>query len=139
MKVENASGELPPIKKWPEIDIKKITSVVSAVVQQLADYDKDDVFKAPVVETYPELAASYLETIENPMDLRTIDEERIHLYESITMLQEDLILMFRNCCTFNAPDSDLWHYGMNIYQRINQVFQDVCTELGIGLPRRWSP
>lgn len=119
--------------------MKEITSVVAAVVEKLSAYDEDNIFKAPVAEVYPEVAATYLKTIEHPMDLRTIEEERIHLYESITRLQDDLILMFRNCCTFNAPGSDLWLYGKKIYERINQVFLDVCTELGIELPRRWTP
>lgn len=131
--------KLPVIQRWPKIDIQEITNVVAAVVAKMSEYDHDNVFSAPVVEAYPEIAASYLKTIKRPMDLRTIAEERIHSYESIAKLQDDLMLMCRNCCTFNGHESELWQYGKTIYERINEVFLDVCTELGVELPVGWSP
>ena len=43
------------------------------------------------------------------MDFRTIEEERLWHYQSITELQLDLILVFSNCMTFNDTDSPLYH------------------------------
>jgi hypothetical protein len=138
-KFGESAKELPDIQRWPQIDIKEITNVVAAVVAKMSEYDHDNVFSVPVVEAYPEIAASYTKIIKRPMDLRTIGEESIHTYESIAKLQDDLMLMFRNCCTYNGPDSELWQYGKNLYDRINDVFLDVCTELDVELPLNWSP
>jgi Bromodomain len=66
------------------------------------------VFSSPVVEAYPEIADSYLEVVEEPMDFRTIEEERLPAYNSIRDLQDDLILTFRNCMTFNRRGTEFW-------------------------------
>ena len=63
----------------------------------------------PVVEAYPDLQQSYLQHIATPMDFRTIEEERLWYYRSITELQHDLILVFSNCMEFNDTDSPLYH------------------------------
>ena len=64
------------------------------------DLDDGDTFAAPVVETFPDLADAY-KAIENPMDFRTIEEERLQYYRSITDLQQDLLLVFHNCLEFS--------------------------------------
>ena len=74
--------------------------------------DDDGVFSVPVVEEFPEITASYLNEIANPMDLRTIEEERVHQYEAIAQLQDDLLLMLDNCIQFNSPESDVGQYSM---------------------------
>jgi Bromodomain len=71
--------------------------------------DEDEIFHTPVVEAYPELQKSYLQHIATPMDFRTIEEERLWYYQSITELQLDLILVFNNCMEFNDTDSPLYH------------------------------
>ena len=71
--------------------------------------DEDQLFHTPVIEAYPELQKSYLQHIATPMDFRTIEEERLWHYQSITELQLDLILVFSNCMTFNDTDSPLYH------------------------------
>jgi hypothetical protein len=45
---------------------------------------------------YPEIADSYLDTISDPMDFRTIEDVRLDKYRHIHELQDDLILTFRN-------------------------------------------
>jgi hypothetical protein len=57
---------------------------------------------------YPELNEVYLEQIVQPMDYRTIEEERLWYYQSITELQADLFLVFNNCMEFNDPESPLY-------------------------------
>lgn len=53
-------------------------------------------FAASVAETYPEMADSYLDTITDPMDFRTIEDLRLDQYQHIHELQDDLMLTFRN-------------------------------------------
>jgi hypothetical protein len=78
----------------------------------VSDEDQHGVFSVPVWESNPEIADSYLETIKEPMDLRTIEEERIPQYESIKELQDDLMLMLQNCCDYNGIDSVFGQYAV---------------------------
>lgn len=67
--------------------------------------DENQMFSVPVVESYPELKESYLQRILEPMDFRTIEEDRLNYYLSICDLQQDLILVFRNCMAYNDTGS----------------------------------
>lgn len=71
--------------------------------------DEMGIFQVPVLETYPQIADTYLERVEQPMDFRTIEEERLHYYKSIRELQDDLILTFENCKAYNGALSE---YGL---------------------------
>lgn len=46
------------------------------------------------------------------MDFRTIEEDKIPAYYEIRQLQDDLILVFRNCATFNEAGSQLHALAM---------------------------
>ena len=88
---------------------------ITVAVAYLTPKVKSDslrLFHNPVAEEYPDMADSYLARIPNPMDFRTIREERVPHYEEIAELQDDLILTFRNCCTYNGEDSDLYEYAV---------------------------
>ena len=81
-------------------------------VRHQANLDSDGVFASPVIEQVPKLRDRYLSEIKNPMDFRTIKEDRVQTYQSIKELQADLVLVFRNCTIFNPKPSD-WHsYAM---------------------------
>ncbi len=95
-------------------------------------------FGAPVCETYPEIADSYKARVTNPMDLRTIEEERLPTYRLIAELQEDLILTFKNCCVFNGEDSEYYAYTVEIWHSLNDVFKEACEEEGVVLPPRFT-
>mmetsp|Transcript_9846 Transcript_9846/g.23194 ORF Transcript_9846/g.23194 Transcript_9846/m.23194 type:complete len:2231 (+) Transcript_9846:109-6801(+) len=136
---ENKTQELPKLNDWPEIPLKDISNVTRAILEKLETMDSDGIFAVPVVETYPDLEMAYLTVVETPMDLRTIEEERVHQYESVKELQEDLILMFKNCCAFNETGTDLWNYASKLWSELNQVFVDTCGSLNVLLPRRWTP
>lgn len=75
-------------------------------------YDYDGMFHKPIAESYPEVAESYLAEIKTPMDFSTIRNERLKKYRVVSDLQNDLILVFRNCCTFNDPTSDYGEHAM---------------------------
>ena len=76
------------------------------------ELDNLEFFSAPVVESFPEVADKYLRIVKEPMDFRTIEEERMPNYDSIAELQEDLILTFRNCCEFNGEGTDYCNYSL---------------------------
>lgn len=84
------------------------------MVAMVAKEDRDGAFTVPVLESYPDLTAAYLEVIKIPMDLRTIVEERMYIYERIKDLQDDLKRTLENCCTFNGDESDLGQYAMYV-------------------------
>jgi putative N-acetylmannosamine-6-phosphate epimerase len=83
--------------------------IIGMSKQKLSDHEQ--VFAVPVLESYPDLAPAYLNVVSLPMDLRTIEEERLNEYFAIKELQKDLVLIFRNCCTFNAEGSHFWFYA----------------------------
>jgi Bromodomain len=130
---------LPELTQWPEIGIKDITRVTYAILKRIHDLDVLHAFSAPVLEYFPDLESEYLAVVEEPMDLRTIEEERIHTYGSIRDLQIDLILMFNNCCAFNAEGDQIWEHAVSLWGQVNEVFLSCCDKLGVLLPRRWSP
>mmetsp|Transcript_45051 Transcript_45051/g.109545 ORF Transcript_45051/g.109545 Transcript_45051/m.109545 type:complete len:2276 (-) Transcript_45051:82-6909(-) len=128
---------LPELAEWPEIGVKDITRVTNAVLERLSDLDTFNAFDRPVLEYFPDLQEEYLSVIEEPMDFRTIEEERLHAYRSIRDLQNDLILTFQNCCTFNAEGEEIWEHAASLWGQLNEVFVDCCKDLGVLLPRRW--
>ena len=76
------------------------------------ELDFNELFTCPVAEAYPEVEDAYRELIDNPMDFRTIEEERLPNYECINELREDLILVFRNCCVFNEDNDEYYDYSL---------------------------
>lgn len=129
--------DLPDIKKWPDIEIKSISQVANGVLARLRQRDTERAFAVPVVESYPELAESYEEAVLNPIDLRTIEEDRLPIYQTIDELREDLELMFSNCCTFNKSGNHYWKYSKAIWESLTEIFRESCKEANVLLPRRF--
>jgi len=77
--------------------------------------DEGGNFAIPVIEAFPEITDDYLARVPNPMDFRTIQEERLQLYHSIHELQDDLILVFSNCMNYNVPGSDLYLVAQYVF------------------------
>ena len=90
------------------------------------------------VEAFPAMKVAYRRVVKNPMDFRTIEEERLPIYESISQLQEDLILVFQNCVDFNGKDTEFGVYAIMLWEQLNHVFQNVCKTKGVRLPPRWN-
>jgi len=70
-----------------------------------SELDQEGIFAVPVAEAYPEMADDYKSLINAPMDFRTIREEGLPAYESVSHLKRDLMLTFHNCMVFNEADS----------------------------------
>jgi len=138
-KARSGSAALPGLRKWPKIDVGDITEVTGEMLRRMSEDGALGIFLKPVIEAHPAIADAYLNEIDTPMDLRTIEEERANMYGSIHMLQDDLVLMFRNCYTFNGQDTDLGKIAIAQWEGINHKFVDVCEDLGVLLPRHWKP
>lgn len=123
-----ASFNYPDLEKWNPVSTRNITLVAASVLSKLKDLDHLDLFSRPVCEECPYLADEYLRQVHNPMDFRTIGYERLPAYDHITELQEDLILVFRNCCVYDGGKSHFSSYALDIWKSLNDVFYDVCKE-----------
>lgn len=88
-------------------------------------------FYVPVAEAFPEIADDYLAVITNPMNFRTIEEERLNVYQSISELQEDLTLIFGNCMMFNMQGSDLHGMALSLLESLEETFTNVCDDLEV--------
>jgi hypothetical protein len=74
--------------------------------------DEDNLFEIPVVESFPDVARDYSKVVSNPMDFRTIEEDRLLVYKNIVELQQDLILAFDNCIKFNGAQSEYSKFAL---------------------------
>ena len=128
----------PDLAKWPPVSRRKMNKVATTVIQKVRELDAWNLFTAPVCEVFPEVADAYNDAVSNPMDLRTIEEERLPTYGLINELQEDLILTFKNCCVFNGEGSDYYGYAVEIWHSLNDVFKEACEEEGVVLPPRFT-
>ena len=105
----NQNPPRPALESWPDIPLKKISSVGKEILDRLSNVDEDSLFAIPVAEAIPDLADDYEAVIAEPLDFRTIQEERLPRYRSITELQNDLITVFHNCIVFNGGTHE---YGL---------------------------
>jgi len=132
--------KLPQLDKWPGHMIKRDTmeEVCRQIIEKVELFDAEGLFRIPVVEQFPDVAEKYSEKISHPIDLRTILHERMPRYRVIGELQDDLILVFHNCCTFNRVNSQYWKYAVEIWENLNEIFVSVLTDFGIDPPRRFK-
>ena len=67
--------------------------------------------------------------ISNPMDFRTIEEDRIHYYSSITELQKDLTLVFGNCIKYNGTLSEFGQFAQQLMDEMEEAFEKAVADL----------
>ena len=73
--------------------------------------DIESLFHKPVIEAVPQVKDAYLKKIATPMDFGTI-EKQLRKYDYMSQIQQDIILVYRNCCDFNGLDSEYGQYAM---------------------------
>jgi hypothetical protein len=84
-------------------DISKLRAFMKVVVGKLMKAPNSEPFLYPVDSSvFPE----YYVAIEHPMDLTTI-KDRIPSYCMFEDFLADLSLIWKNCMSFNAPESDI--------------------------------
>lgn len=108
---------------WTGVGQNAIPRVTMGVLSYLRTKDKGELFDRPVVEQLPEIEERYLKEVSEPMDFRTIEEERVHSYTSITQLREDLILVFENCITYNGAESKFGKIAMTMVDSLDDAFE----------------
>jgi len=113
------------VAPWPDINSKKTTTVARAIIQSLIEMDHDAVFDAPVIEKFPSLKETYLKMVSKPMDFLTI-EKSIRKYQNIQDLQQDILLVFKNCCLYNGQQSDIGKYAITMSKQLTDIFANAC-------------
>lgn len=89
--------------------------------------DEGNIFEDPVVETYPAFKKNYLAVIDEPMDFRTIENERLRRYTSVRELQNDLKLVFENCIRYNGKASPLGKIASELLDMLDEVFENAVS------------
>mmetsp|Transcript_12611 Transcript_12611/g.34970 ORF Transcript_12611/g.34970 Transcript_12611/m.34970 type:complete len:2290 (+) Transcript_12611:70-6939(+) len=126
------------IKEWPDVELKHITPISRHILKRLRDLDTEEAFARPVHEDFPDIWPDYSQIVSEPLDFRTIEEERLPTYQAIEELRQDLCLVFRNCILFNPQRKDpLNKLATELMTSLEELFREVCNELKVLLPRRW--
>ncbi|XP_024866504.1 tripartite motif-containing protein 66 isoform X2 [Kryptolebias marmoratus] len=87
---------------------------------------------APFHEPVSPLARNYYQIIKRPIDLsvirRKLDKSNTLHYFTAEQFVDDVLLMFKNCATFNYPDSEVAQAGRNLevffLVKLKEIFQD---------------
>lgn len=117
---------------WADIDAKKITHVTKHILGFFRSNDMGKIFENPVVESYPDIRVSYLAKVLRPMCFRTIEDERVNYYKSITELQKDLNLCFHNCIAFNGAASDFGKLSEQMLGLMDDAFLDAVDSANLS-------
>uniref|UniRef100_UPI003AAEE0DA uncharacterized protein n=1 Tax=Centroberyx gerrardi TaxID=166262 RepID=UPI003AAEE0DA len=86
----------------------------------------------PFHEPVSPLARNYYQIIKRPVDLsvirRKLDKSNTLHYFTAEQFVDDVLLMFKNCATFNYPDSEMAQAGRNLevffLSKLKEVFPD---------------
>ncbi|AWP07789.1 putative transcription intermediary factor 1-alpha-like [Scophthalmus maximus] len=87
---------------------------------------------APFHEPVSPLARNYYQIIKRPIDLsvirRKLDKSKTLHYFSAEQFVDDVLLMLKNCATFNYPDSEVAQAGRNLevffFSKLREIFPD---------------
>jgi hypothetical protein len=91
-----------------------LISLIDSFIQSKVVFDAEGIFHAPVTKLYPEIARDYMKKVKTPLDFATIRNERLQKYRVVSDLQNDLTLVFRNCCTYHKVNTVYWEYAMYV-------------------------
>lgn len=79
----------------------------------------------PSKSKYPE----YYEVIEQPIDLREIAIKiQNHQYPNLLALEKDLVVMCKNACLFNEPNSQIYNHAKQLKKIVNQRRIEIMEE-----------
>lgn len=99
-----------------------LSKSLNEIHKKLCQKDSGKIFAQPVTE---DIAPEYFNIIEHPMDLSTIRSKILHEeYRSLKEFREDVILMIRNCMTYN-PSTTIF------YQEATKLLQFFLKEMKI--------
>ncbi|XP_060893124.1 transcription intermediary factor 1-alpha-like [Labrus mixtus] len=105
---------------------------------------------APFHEPVSPLARNYYQIIKRPIDLsvirRKLDKSNTLHYFTPEQFVDDVLLMFKNCSTFNYPDSEVAQAGRNLelffLSKLREIFPDqtflsACRDRTDGARLQW--
>lgn len=109
----------PPI----EVNMAEVTDYMLSL---LSAADEHAVFAEPVSE---EAAPGYMAAIRWPMDFGTISERarNQNWYRSVNALQDDLVLVFGNCLTYNEPDTPFAHLAITMTKQAHHAWAEALA------------
>jgi hypothetical protein len=82
-------------------------------------------FNKPVQEKH---APGYFEKISEPRDLGTIFSNlKSGIYSTAHAVRKDVTLVWKNCLTYNGPDSDITHLAEFLAQEFDTMFDEYIT------------
>ncbi|CAK6954521.1 E3 ubiquitin-protein ligase TRIM33-like isoform X2 [Scomber scombrus] len=92
---------------------------------------------APFHEPVSRLAQNYYQIIKRPIDLsvirRKLDKSNTLHYFTAEQFVDDVLLMFKNCATFNYPDSEVGQAGRNLevffLSKLKEIFPNLTFPL----------
>ncbi|KAM8750583.1 uncharacterized protein AB9X84_012418 isoform 1-T2 [Acanthopagrus schlegelii] len=87
---------------------------------------------APFHEPVSPLARNYYQIIKRPINLsvirRKLDKSNTLHYFTAEQFVDDVLLMFKNCATFNYPDSEVAQAGRNLevffFSKLREIFPE---------------
>ncbi|KAE8296750.1 Tripartite motif-containing protein 66 Transcriptional intermediary factor 1 delta [Larimichthys crocea] len=90
------------------------------------------ILSAPFHEPVSPLARNYYQIIKRPINLsvirRKLDKSNTLHYFTAEQFVDDVLLMFKNCATFNYPDSEVGQAGRNLeaffLSKLKEIFPD---------------
>nr|XP_040017989.1 tripartite motif-containing protein 66-like [Gasterosteus aculeatus aculeatus] len=97
----------------------------------------------PFHEPVSILARNYYQIIKRPIDLsvirRKLDRSNTLHYFTAQHFVDDVLLMFKNCATFNYPDSEVAQAGRSLHLFFASQLTDVFPDLAFpSTSRGWS-
>ncbi|GJD06124.1 Bromodomain-containing protein 1 [Galdieria sulphuraria] len=97
------------------------------VIKRIQRKDSLRFFAQPVDTTY---VTDYLDVIKQPMDLGTVQAKlEAYSYASFEELWQDVDLIWKNCCTYNGPNTQFYQCALKLQKFSNRVFSDLCLFL----------
>ncbi|GJQ08796.1 hypothetical protein GpartN1_g587.t1 [Galdieria partita] len=118
-KKQSSSRELP-LKET-------IRSKGLEVLKRIQKKDSLRFFALPVDTTY---VTDYLDVIKQPMDLGTVQAKlEAQSYASFEELWQDVDLIWKNCCTYNGPNTQFYQCALKLRKFSKRVFSDLCLFL----------
>ncbi|KAK3596676.1 hypothetical protein CHS0354_038908 [Potamilus streckersoni] len=101
-------------RKAPIGLVEKETKACERILLELFCHTSSSVFHEPVNKAVP----NYYKIITNPMDFSSIKHklrrEHFNHYNTVEEFLSDVLLVFKNCYTYNAPGTEIYQVGKTV-------------------------
>ncbi|KAL3841518.1 hypothetical protein ACJMK2_019652 [Sinanodonta woodiana] len=108
-------------RKAPIGLVEKETKACERILLELFCHTSSSVFHEPVNKAVP----NYYKIITNPMDFSSIKHklrrEHFNHYNTVEEFLSDVLLVFKNCYTYNAPGTEIYQVGKTVESLFEQL------------------